>query len=65
MNATTTQALSLGIQLGAAAIRGIPEAQAGKASVEQMVAESRDPTAAEWAALQATTDSLHEAIQKA
>lgn len=49
------------------AIQGVAGAveafNAGKDAVKRMVAENRDPTDAEWAALNAATESLRSALQ--
>lgn len=37
----------------------------GTSALQSMVAEKRDPTVAEWDALDAMRDALHAAIQKA
>jgi hypothetical protein len=65
MSMTLAEALQLGILIAEAASKGIATAQAGKAMVEQMVADQRDPTPEEVAQLRAVTTALHEAIQSA
>ncbi len=60
-----TEAIQLGLLLAEAVAKGVATAQAGKALVEQLVAEGRDPTAEEISQLRAVTTSLHELIQSA
>lgn len=47
------------------AIQGVPRAIAAVSTVRRLVAERRDPTAAEWAELQEVTDALHARVQAA
>jgi hypothetical protein len=60
-----TEAISLGLFLAEAAAKGIAIAQEGKAMVERLKAEGRDPTPEEIASLRAITTRLHEQIQSA
>ncbi|MCA1973380.1 MAG: hypothetical protein LDL44_11125 [Caenispirillum sp.] len=59
------QYVTLGLRLAEAAAAGIAAAQEGKRLVEQLVAEGRDPTPEEWAALDAASAALHARIQAA
>lgn len=65
MSAGTAQLILLGIQIAGAAAQGIPRAIAAVEAVNRMVAEKREPTAAEWAELNEVTDALHGRLQKA
>lgn len=56
--------VNLGLHLAQAAAAGIAAAQEGKRLVEQLVAEGRDPTPAEWQRLNAAAADLHRRIQQ-
>jgi hypothetical protein len=55
----------LGIAIAEGAVKGLKTAIEAKELVKQLVLEKRDPTADEWTKLNAVTDEVHEAIQKA
>jgi hypothetical protein len=61
----TAQLIALLLTIADAAHRGVRAAQEGKAKLQQIVAEDRDPTEAELAELRAITTKLHEEIQSA
>lgn len=63
MNAA--QLLLLGIQIANAISAGIPAALRAKAAIEQMVAEGRNPTDAEWAEIDAITAGLRARLHDA
>lgn len=65
MTAEQIALIKLGLDIAVAAGQGIAEAIDKKNLVERLVAEGRDPSPEEWAALNATTDTLHQAIQGA
>lgn len=56
-------AIILGASLVEAAAKGVRAAQEARDMVARMAAEGRDPTDAEWEALNAATDALHHRIQ--
>lgn len=57
--------ISLVLFLADAANKGITVAQEGKAKLEEIIAEGRDPTPAEWAEVRNVTEKLHREIQAA
>lgn len=59
------QYIAIALTIADAANRGVRIAQEGRAKLEQIVAEDRDPTDAELAELRAITTKLHEEIQSA
>ena len=65
MNKETIELIKLGIDLAAAAAQGVTSAIEAKKLVERLVAEGRDPTDAEWATLNATTEALIQGIKEA
>ncbi len=65
MNAEQIALIKLGLDIAVAAGQGIAQAVEAKTLVERLVAEGRDPSPEEWAALNASTDTLHQAIQGA
>lgn len=60
---TVAQLILLGVQIAEAVAAGVPEAIEAKNAVDRMLAENRDPTDAEWSALNAVTDTLHRRVQ--
>lgn len=68
MNPTTLDFVRELLKLLPAVISGAKEAiaamTAGRAQVEAMVAEGRDPTDAEWDALHATTAALRKKLHE-
>lgn len=65
MTAAQIALIKLGLDIAVAAGQGIAEAIDKKNLVERLVTEGRDPSPEEWAGLNATTDTLHQAIQGA
>ncbi|HSV28625.1 MAG TPA: hypothetical protein VLL76_03675 [Candidatus Omnitrophota bacterium] len=65
MDANTLRLIDLGLALAAAAASGATDAIEGADLVKRLVAENRDPTDAEWAALNATFKGLTKAIADA
>lgn len=61
----TAELILIGIQIARAVAAGIPEAQAAYDAVQRMVAEKRDPTEAEWAAINAVTRAYLASIAEA
>jgi hypothetical protein len=57
--------IKLGIELAQGAYEGRQSALKARDLVLEMVGQGRDPTDAEWAALNAATDDLHAKIQEA
>ncbi|EPY00867.1 hypothetical protein [Magnetospirillum fulvum] len=65
MTAQQIALIKLGLDIAEAAGQGVAQAMEAKTLVERMVTEDRDPSPEEWEALNATTDTLHQAIQGA
>ncbi|WP_339860418.1 hypothetical protein [Thalassospira alkalitolerans] len=58
------QLILLGIQIGNAVSAGLPMAIKAKEAIDNMIAENRDPTDAEWAELNAVTDALRAKLHE-
>lgn len=59
------EALQIGILLAEMAGKGAAAAQEGKALIDKLSAEGRDPTTEEMAALRKAAEAVHEQIQSA
>lgn len=58
------QLILLGIQIGNAVSAGVPMAIKAKEAIDNMIAENRDPTDAEWAELNAVTNALRAELHE-
>lgn len=65
MSPGTVLLILQGIQIATAAAEGVPAAVAAVETIRRISTENRDPTPAEWAAINAVTDSLHARLQAA
>jgi len=65
MNQDTLTLILQGVQIASAAAEGAPRAIAAVDMMKRIKAEGRDPTAAEWAEINETTDALHDRLQAA
>lgn len=63
--ATMIQLVNMGLQIANGVAKGVSTAMEAEALVKLMVAENRDPTAGEWAQLDAAADAAHAALQGA
>ena len=65
MNPTLSQVLTFVLQIGASLAGDVPAIIAAFELANKLIAENRDPTAAEWAALTGGIDQAHTSAQAA
>jgi hypothetical protein len=60
---STSALIGLGITIAEGVAQALPEALAALALVQNLIASGQDPSAENWATLDAAADALHASVQ--